>query len=233
MGFWSSVGSLISGGISAVGSLFSGIGSAIGGFAKNLIAILPPIGIPPIIIIGLIIKAIDAIGRALGIIEEKESAEELGAKAMDAEKKWEDFESTQAYIEYLREKVAFDRQKFETLSSEEKIACQAVGISIESKAIAEKKGIEIPEVFWGEVGRQKMEGAEAEAYIDSFKVGGESLDKFSGYLKGDLTSGENLRVSPILENAIKQLNPEISPEDIAKKVNGMQETARMKNPEQV
>jgi hypothetical protein len=226
----------------AIGSFFAGAGAAIGtaigtaataivGFAKTLAATMATISMVDVVQIALAVT--NWLAQKNQVLNENENVEELGAKAKQSDLKPDDFESTQAYIEHLRNNVTLDRENFNKLSAEEQLACKFVGMGIATKALSEKKGIEITPDFIAEVSRQKMTGAEAEAYIDNFKVGGESLDKFSGYLKGDLSAGENLRVSPILENALRQLNPDMSPEDIAKKVNGMQETAKMKNPEQV
>jgi hypothetical protein len=229
---------LLFGAGAAIGSFFAGAGAAIGsalgvaataitGFAKTLAATMSTISM--VDIFQIVVSVVTWLSRKNEVLEENETTEELGAKAKQSEAKPDDFESTQAYIEHLRNNIILDKEKYDKLSAEEKLACQLVGIGIATKALSEKKGVEIPPEFLIEVGRQKMIGAEAEAYIDSFKTHNEHLNKFGGYLKNELNRAEDLQVSPILQDALKQLNPNISQSEIDKKLDAMKDIARMTN----
>ena len=83
------------------------------------------------------------IGVALGVIEDDEDIDELGAKAMEADKKPEDFEYVSDYIQYLKDEVQLDREKSEKADDKTKAARKAVGATIVAKGIEEKKDTNI------------------------------------------------------------------------------------------
>ena len=92
----------------------------------------------------MINKAADFLGDvlfALGI--NTDHADVLGAKVSQSEKKVDDFDSIEDYIEFLKNEVVLDEDKFEHLSSEEKTIYSIIGIAVEVGAIAEKLGVEI------------------------------------------------------------------------------------------
>lgn len=95
MGFFSSIGSAISGALSTAGRVVSGlvsglagsIGGAISKLAPNIIKPFLGLGIGEILIaVQIIVTVIGAIANILGVKEENESPEEIGMKAEQAEK---------------------------------------------------------------------------------------------------------------------------------------------------
>lgn len=137
----------ISSAISAVGGFISSaastIGSAISGFAKSafgIIAKLPIPGLELINIISIAAKIIHAVVDFLGIKSE-EDPEVLGAKAEQSDKSLEDFDNdVEAYIKYLKEEVELDKERFDTMTPEERMGCKAIGMALETKAVEEKIG---------------------------------------------------------------------------------------------
>lgn len=137
----------ISSAISAVGSFISGvvstIGTSISGFAKsafNVIAKLPIPGLEIIDKVTIIAKIIHAVVEFLGIDSENDS-EVLGAKVKQSDKSLEDFDNdVEAYIKYLKDEVELDKEKFDQMTTEEKIGCKVIGMSLETKAVEEKIG---------------------------------------------------------------------------------------------
>lgn len=224
------LGALFAGVVSAVGSIISGIGTVLGtagaaitGFAKTLVTGIAGSGIGGLF--NIIGSFIGQIAKGLGI-GGQEQPEELGAKAREAEMKPADFQSTQDYIRYLENEVKLDRQNLGLMSTEERLACTAVGIGILSQGISEKKGIGIPPEFWIEVGKQKLESRQVEAFIDQFKLDRQDLGDFGPYLKGELRSGEALSIAPTIARALQQQNPGMSQDDIASRIATMKEAAR-------
>ena len=147
MGFGSAIGSFMS----SVGSFISGavssIGSAIGGFAKSAFSVIAKLPIPGLDIINIIsitAKIIHAVVEFLGIKSE-DDPEVLGAKAEQSDKRLEDFDNdVEAYIQYLKEEVEFDKERFDKMTPEERMGCKAIGMALETKAVEEKiGGIEI------------------------------------------------------------------------------------------
>lgn len=89
-----------------------------------------------------IIQTVEAISSILNITSPSESAEELGAKAMIADKKPEDFDKHNDYIDYLRKEVSIDKTEL----SDEKVDLltrQAIGTSLMIKGVSETLGTEV------------------------------------------------------------------------------------------
>ncbi|GAB6100658.1 hypothetical protein JCM16358_25370 [Halanaerocella petrolearia] len=226
MGWFSSACSVVNDACSAVknciSEVASSIGSAVSSFAKKLV-----VGVPEVAIIAEVISAvIKVIAKELGLVEEEETPEELGAKAVESEKGLEDFSSTEEYIEHLRTEVELDMEEFNNMGEEERLACSAIGISVLSKGIEEEKEITIPEDFWVEVGKQDMKAEEVKAYIENFKDNDSVELNLGDYLKGNLSVRENKETSSVIEDTLRELNPDLSDEDIQDRIFEMKQVSR-------
>jgi len=214
MGFWSSVGSVCSAAISCVASVASSIGSVLASAATSLLKVagawLGPIG-----------QIVQLVSIMLDVLKPNEKVDELGAKAIESDKPMDDFDSTSEYIDYLRNEVTLDKEKFENATKEEKLARTAIGTSIAIKGVEEKKGFDIPTSTWialGKMGLERLEGKEQEidAMIEAFK--GEDGKKLDAYVDGKLDAKTELEVGDKLADVYAQLEPEASPEAIEEKV---------------
>ncbi len=238
MGFWSSVGSALSSAASSFCSAVSSVCSAIGGSffngAGGIGSIVTSIIGTTIPSLGQILSAIETIGKIvsfiaelLGLKEEDETTEELGYKAHKSDKKPEDFETTEEYVTYLREEVEVDQEEFENLSPEEKAMYAAMGVAIHIKAIEEKYDIQAPGEFWRTVADRNMSGEEVNQYIKSMKEEGiTDMKDVSDYLNGkDPESGTSKsKVSSAIMDAMKELEPDLSDDQLAQKFNDMIQT---------
>lgn len=214
MGFWSGVCSFVSSCCSVVASAVSSIGKALVGGATKLLEITGKS-------FDLVCEVIKKIGIALGVIEEDEDIEELGAKAMEADKKPEDFEYVSDYIQYLRDEVQLDREKFEKADEKTKAARKAVGATIVVKRIEEKKDTNIPIEFLVEAARHKMKSEEIYKVIDMFKE--EKMENnFGDYLKGNLDYKSETKTGNMLVKMYKELEPNLSIEEIEEKIMNME-----------
>lgn len=72
---------------------------------------------------------------AVGITSD--SADVLGMKAGRAEKTVSDFESVEAYIQYLHDEIDLDKSDLDNLSPIERAAYQTAGLAIEAGALGE------------------------------------------------------------------------------------------------
>ncbi|EAI7225308.1 hypothetical protein CK602_08505, partial [Campylobacter coli] len=98
MGFWSAVGGFISSCASAIGSACKAIGGVImDGIGKLAGAMLPHIGTISIIL--------NIIGQITGLFNKDDNVEDLGAAMRQSDKKPEDFDSINAYIDYLKNEI--------------------------------------------------------------------------------------------------------------------------------
>jgi len=215
MGFWSSLGSAISsfvsGAVSVVSNAIKSVGKAVVETAKEFLQV----GIDKL---KTVVEILEIIAKALGIIKPEEDAEELGDKAMRADKKPEDFDSINEYIEYLRNEIKSSREEFEKLSPEERLARKAVGSALLAKAIEEKKSLEIPVEFWNEAVRVGLNSKEIDQFLDKFKKAGVSPSDFVKYLKRELESRDESKMDSVLIQAYKELEPTMDEKDIEEKV---------------
>lgn len=232
MGLFSAIGSVLSAAGSAIvsgisnvcstigGAVFSGV-SGIAGLAKDLV--FPALGLELseiIIAIQLVSVIISTVAELLGLKGE-ETPEELGLKAEQADKKPEDFDSIQEYIDYLRNEVEVDKSKLDNLSQEEKVTYGAIGSAICVKGIEEKYGMEMSGDFWTTVAKMGMKGQEVKTYIDHFKLHDiHEMKDMTDYIKGvhlDENKDRHNIGSAILD-ALKELNPELSDESLKEKL---------------
>ena len=161
MGFWSSLGSAVSSGLSAIGSAIcrgvsslctaiagTALGGAIGGVVSKLVTTIG-VAFPPLEIINAIIvvaSIVSKIAEALGLKDkEKDEPDELAMKAEKSDKKPEDFDSTEAYIKHLQEEIKLtdeEKEKLKNMDDEKRSAYRATGTYLYTKCINEKLGFD-------------------------------------------------------------------------------------------
>lgn len=207
------IGSAISGVASFIGSAVSTIGATVCSAAKGFIGAVAKIGVNTF---EKIKEAVGFVGNIMHTIAEivlntelKDSPEELGAKAMQAEKGIEEFDGdAEAYIKYLRDEIKLDRARFEAMKPEEKLGCEAVGITLETKAVEQKLGgVEIPAESLAELGKLHMAGITIDAVkllnvIKALKESGiTNLNDVVDYLEGTGDS-DRIKTGEALKNAM-------------------------------
>ena len=216
MGFWSSIGSAISsavsGAISTISSVASSIGSAISGVAGSLLKVASPY-------VSGVLNVINAISTILGIIKPEEKLDELGDRAINADKQIEDFDTTAEYIDYLRNDVPFDKEKFDKLSESEKLARSAIGASIALKGVEEKKGFEISTDTLTTLAKMQendlIKESDFDKVLDEFKYDQKELNDFVED-KADFETSEIVEDKLLL--VYQELEPNLSQEEIKDKI---------------
>ena len=133
MGFWGAI-------CGAIGGICSAIGGALGGalgIAATAIAGL--VGSP---VFGAVVGLISLVSTVLGLTKKDEKQEELGAKAMLSDKKPEDFDSYQAYIDHISD-IKLTPEMKDRLKTDEgfKTQCTSIGSSLQWYGLNEKMGI--------------------------------------------------------------------------------------------
>ena len=215
MGFfsslWEGVKSLASKAVSVVTSSVKKVGEVIVEGAKKFLEI-------EIEKLEVVKDILETIAKALGIIKPEENVEELGDKAMKAEKKPEEFDSINQYIDYLRTQIHSSKKELEKLAPEERLARVSIGSALLSKAIEEKKSLEIPVEFWDEAVRLGLSAKEIDEYLNKFKQAGVKPEEFLKYLKRELNINDEEKVESALINAYKELEPNLDIKDIEEKV---------------
>lgn len=212
MGFWSGLGSAISSACNYVSSAVSSIGSALVSSASKLLDIAGT-RLSPIVTI------IQIVATLIGVLTKEDDVEELGAKAMQPEsKKPEDFDSNAEYIDYLREEVKLDKEKFDKAGDVEKTARTAVGASIVAKGISERKGFDIPLETWVAMAKLNLtdKAQEVDKLLETFKDG--KLEDFAKYVDGKLDIKKEGEIGDELVDMYKELEPNTSIEEIEDRV---------------
>ena len=213
------LGAFIGGVASFLSTAVSTVGSAIVGVASTLIAKLPDLALAKEVV-GFIATVISKVAEFLGVGPKDENMEELGAKAMQEgiRPKMEE-ETTQEYLDYLRNEVVLDREKYEKLSDTEKVACSTLGTTLVSKSIEEKTGVELPPEFLLSIAKTKMRAEEITKFISEFgKNEIFNMGVLSDYLSNKLTESKVEKVDSIIVSSLKELNPDVSEQAIKEEI---------------
>ena len=220
MGFfgslWEGVKSVASKAVSVVSSAVKKVGEVVVEGAKKFLEI-------EVEKLKIVQNILETIGEALGSIEPEEDLEEIGDKAMKAEKKPKDFDSVNNYIDYLRNEIHSSKEEVEKLLPEERLARLSIGAALTSKAIEEKKSLEIPVEFWKEAVNLGLSAKEIDEFLTKFKQAGVKPEEFLKYLKRELNINEEEKVESALVNAYKELEPQEDIKKIEEKILRMQE----------
>lgn len=214
MGFWSGLCSAVSSACSAISSSVSSIGSSIASAATSIASL-------GISLAAKVSDAIKSVGISLGIISPEDTMEELGERAMLSDKKPEDFDSINDYIDHLRNNVVFDKEKFDSLDEKDLLARSSIGASITLKGINEKLDATVTPSFMAKVASQELETDEIIGTIKAYKEKELKLDNYELYLNDELSLDETTKHSNALVDAYQKLEPELSIEQIESKVMGL------------
>ncbi|MDN3695796.1 hypothetical protein FCV43_12210 [Vibrio genomosp. F6] len=214
MGLLSSICSCVSGACSLVSSAVSNIGRGIVSAATSIASL-------GVSIAEKVADAIKAVGISLGIIRPEDTMEELGERAMLSDKKPEDFDSINEYIDHLKNNVTFDQETFDSLDEKELLARSSIGASITLKGINEKLDATVTPAFMATVASQDLEANEIVETIKIYKEKELQLEDYELYLNNELTLDETDKHSDALVEAYQKLEPELSFEQIEDKVMGL------------
>lgn len=189
------------------------IGSNAGGFLKLVTKLAAgPLGpvLGPIVgqlIFKVAVKAVMALAKGMGIIEEKDKAEEIGYRVEEAERHsdWkprEDFGTFKEYYEYLKQQIPDEEIDRDNLSKE-KLKYEAMGVGAMMGALGEASGMELSPEFFFEVGRSRMEQYEMQVFIDAFKQLGFNTAPLSQYLQNKLSYNERTLITETVVQLMK------------------------------
>ncbi|OCH16458.1 hypothetical protein A6E05_16375 [Aliivibrio sp. 1S165] len=163
------------------------------------------------------IQLVEAVSLAANVLKPNDKVEELGAKAMAADKKPEDFDKINDYINYLRNEVEVDEA---TLSQDpiDKTVRQAIGTSIALKALGSELNTDISLPFLSKVSELGLESKVILEIIKSYAKSGLTPDDVEAYIDGDLTLDESKKHSNILVDAYHNAYPSMTSQEIEQAV---------------
>ena len=258
MGLLSSIVSGIGGALraaaSGIGKALSSVGSALSSFAGSAVGIvgqlaskasafvgllsslpLGPLGpvIGPIVaqlVFKVVVKGVEYVAKKLGIIDEEESAEEVGYRVEEAEQhedwaKQEDFSSFEEYYAYLKEQIPDADIDYAKLK-ENRDRYMALGMVELTKGVEEHMDIVLPKEFLFEIGRCRMEGAEIQAIVEAFKTLGYESVNLTSYLKGKMPREESRQLEDALLSNMKKYYPEKDEDVLYERLGTMRAASR-------
>lgn len=210
--FVCSIGSAI---CSAVGSLCSKIGGAVMGGVSSLVSAIAPV-IGPVLgpaikdILSVFVAVISFLAELFTDKPEEEKPEEIAMKAEQADKKPENFDSINDYLEYLRNEVKLDPAELEKLTPEKRQTYQLVGLGLYIKNIEEQQGVKLDPDFLKSIPKLKDQGYEAADIanlMQSMKNNGVTdMKQYVDFMKGDLQPGspERQQVGASVKDMVEQ-----------------------------
>ena len=202
---------------SFVSSAVSVIGSTVATTAVSIMTKLPIIvekALPVVRAIGTIVNAVSSI---VGILApENENMEELGAKAMqDGTRPRRPDETAQEYLDYLRNEVELNEEKYKDMTDDERLGCATVGIALRTEEMSDYVGVQVSPDFLAMAQRTKMQYEQISKVIEVFKNSGEkTLDDVPRYLDNTLNETRAEKVGNLLKESIKETNPEFGDKEI-------------------
>ena len=218
MGWFSSACSAVG---SFVSSVCSGISSAVSRVGSAIVDVATSIATLGVELAAKVGQAIKSVAEYLGILSPEDNLEELGEKAMMTDKKPEDFDSFNDYINHLRNDVQIDREKFSRLDDKDLMVRSAIGASITLKGINERLDTVVTPEFMATVAKQDLAAKEIVATIESYKAKDLNLSDYSLYMDDELSLDESSKHSSALVDAYQKLEPELSLQQIEDKVMGL------------
>ena len=175
------------------------------------------------IVVGAITSIVTNVSKMLDIAPEDEQPDELGAKTLqEGTRPIKEGETTQEYLDYLRNEVTLDREKYEKMTTEQKLNCEIIGDTMLAASIEEKTGVGIPPEFLVAAGKVQMGYQTVNALINAFSNNGiDSLGNYTKYIENDMSEKDAVKVGSAVREAISEVNPDMTPEDIEAEVVAM------------
>jgi len=228
------LGEWIGGAISAVGSVCSKIGGAIMGAVGSFVEGVTLSPVAGIAIAGEVLKTvvrvISAVADVLAEKPQDESPEEIGYKAKiaaeDEGKVPEDFDSVNAYIDYLRNDIKIDEERLAEMDEKERYTYASIGAGLYVKQVEEKYGMDLPPEFWRSTVSLEQEGkiskempADLINFMKEHDVKNGAV--FSDFLSGKLEVGskEQQNMYDALKDTYRKEYPEASESELNYKIN--------------
>lgn len=218
MSFLAALGGLISAAVAVIGPVLSTAATFI---ATKLPAILQTASV----IVGAITSIVTNVSKMLNIAPEGEQPDELGAKTLqEGTRPIKEGETTQEYLDYLRNEVTLDREKYDKMTAGQKLNCEIIGDVMLAASIEETTGVGVPPEFLLAAGKMQMGYQTVNALINSFSNNGiDSLEDCAKYISNDMSEKDAVKVGEAIREAISEVNPGMTPEDIEEEVIAMKQ----------
>ena len=223
MGFWSR----LKGACSAACRLGC---KALGALGRGAVSLVRNVSIS----IGKAIGTVwGGVGKLFGILKPQEQPEEIGEMAVQGAEQGinrEQFKTNQEYIQALRDKVKFDREKFNKLSEQELHERRMMGTKIVAEGIEEHLGIpEIPNNFLVRSGLLGWSPSFTKRLLEVCKKRNVSLKDLDDHMKERCAPDKIKATDAALKEAISAEEPDLTEEQRNQRVAAAQDKIRNTN----
>lgn len=219
MSFLDSLGSFASNLLSSasefISSSFEKVGSIVADTTKVYLNL-------PETVLEVVGKLVHAVAVLLGIVKPEDTPEEMGAKAEQAEKMREDFESDEEYFAYLRDEVELPEGFMENIEPHERLGYRALGSSLIAKRISDQMGTKVDDAVWVVSAVKEFKANEVVSIIEKFKDEKLPDGTFGKYIDRTLDPKDNLKTFDTLFEAFKAINKNMTDNEISDKVSNLQ-----------
>lgn len=154
------------------------------------------------------IQTIEGVSLVANVLRPNEHVEDLGAKAMAADKAPEDFARINDYIDYLRNEVEVDSQALSQDPLDSTIR-NAIGATIALKGVGEMMGSEISLPFLKTISQLGLEPKLILTIVKAYAQSGLNTDDVELYLNDQLTIAQSQQHSEVLVTAFQVAEPEL------------------------
>ena len=200
-------------------------GPVVKNFAVQLVTKLPKIVETAIAVLRTVGPVLKEVAKLFDIDMKNDNVEEIGKKTMQegTRSKMEE-ESMEEYLEYLRNEVKLDEERWKNMTETDKLQANAAGVSMVATAISEKAKVELSPDFILAMNKMEMSAKQISEYIKSFSEKNiDSMDSFTDYLRGELSGDSKKEVFEAIEETESKLNPELSTGEVLAEINSMKE----------
>ncbi|WP_202598465.1 hypothetical protein [Vibrio sp. V33_P6A3T137] len=154
------------------------------------------------------IQTIEGVSLVANVLRPNEQVEDLGAKAMAADKAPEDFTRINDYIDYLRNEVEVDSQALSQDPIDSTIR-NAIGATIALKGVGEMMGTEISLPFLKTISQLGLEPKLILTIVKAYAQSGLNTDDVELYLNDQLSIAQSQQHSEVLVTAFQVAEPEL------------------------
>lgn len=157
----------------------------------------------------LIIRTVEAVGVIANITRPTDNVNEIGAKAMQADKKPENFDAINEYIDYLRNDVIVDVSKLSN-APVDVMARQAIGTSVILQGLSSKLGTEVSWAFVSKAAQMGIESSVIWQVLKTYSDNGLNADEFTQFMDDELSIVQADKHCEALVKAHLELDPTMS-----------------------
>lgn len=162
-------------------------------------------------------QVLERISIASDVLMPNEKVDELGAKAIAADKTPDDFDQINDYIDYLRNDVKVD-ESILSQDPSDVLVRQSVGAVVLLKGLSKELGIDVSLPFLNKLSELGIRAEVVLEIIKAYKKSELSPDGVEAYINGELTLDETKKHSDCLLSAYQNAYPLITQEEVEQAV---------------